>query len=422
MARIQPFRALRYDATRVDLAEVIAPPYDVVARDERGDLYDRNPYNAVRLELTRSLEEEATTDYAEIRRRLEAWREEGVLVRDEDPGFYVLRQTFEVPGVGTLSRDGFFGALGLEDYARRIVRPHERTLAGPKADRLRVLRATRANLSPIFMLYEDREDFLAPILAEALAAPDALVIDAVGGVRHTLARLTDSEAIARVASFLAERPLVIADGHHRYETSLTYRDERRGDVPDPAAPFESTLVYLANAFSRGSLLLPIHRLVRKGPVPTSDGWARDLPGWSCETLPLASADDIREALETHLLPHAAQPSFAADDGSGVLRIFWREEALGERLMVRLLEEEVLARAFGLDADAIRDGAVAFPKSAERAARDVREGEGVVALYLNALSPEDVFRVTAEGAVMPQKSTFFAPKIPTGLVFRADEMA
>ena len=421
MARIEPFRALRYDPRCVELGNVIAPPYDVVAREERGQLYDRDPHNAVRLELTRNVEDEAETDYSEIREILEDWQASGVLVRDETPALYVLRQTFEAPGGSTLCREGLFTALALEEYAKRIVRPHERTLAGPKADRLRVMRATRANLSPIFMLYEDREDALAPILSEALESAGAVEAEDGSGVVHRLAPLADPNAIGRVQGFLAERPLVSADGHHRYETALAYRDERRAEAGEVgAAPYDATLVYLANAFSPGSLLLPIHRVIREIGAPTQEAWNRKLPGWSSKTVSLESVASVRECLDAHLAPLSDQPAFAADDGSGALRIFWRDEKLDDRLMVRILEDRVIGEVFGLNPAAIREGAVSFPKSAERAASDVREGEGTVALYLNPLQPEDVFRVTAAGEVMPQKSTFFAPKIPTGLVFRAEE--
>ena len=160
MTDVRPFRALRYDPRRVELARVLAPVYDVVAPEERPLYWERDPYNALRLELTRSVEEEAATDYAETAARLAEWRREGVLVRDAEPALYVLRQTFTAPDGRALARTGFLAALRLEDYARRIVRPHERTLAGPKADRLKILRATRANLSSVFLLYEDRANEL----------------------------------------------------------------------------------------------------------------------------------------------------------------------------------------------------------------------------------------------------------------------
>ena len=424
MARIEPFRALRYDPKRVELANVIAPPYDVVARDERGTLYDRDPHNAVRLELTRHVEEEADTDYSEVRTILDGWRKSGVLLRDSEPALYALRQRFEAPDGSSVERDGFFAALGLEDYTTRVVRPHERTLAGPKADRLRMMRATRANLSPIFLLYEDRQQVLNEALHHAFDQPGVQHATDVAGVTHSLAVLNDPEHIARISGYLADQAVVIADGHHRYETALAYRDEQRqqaGEVSG-AAPYESTLVYLANAFAPGTLLLPIHRVIKKGGAPTPELWKRCLPGWSSKEVSGAGAETMRDFLAEHLAPLAGKPAFVADDGSGTSRIFWRDEPLGDHLMVRILEDEVIGEVFGLEPEAIRDGAVSFPKSAERAAAEVRSGEGSVALYINPLAPEDVFRVTAAGEVMPQKSTFYYPKIPTGLVFRVQEDA
>jgi len=245
------------------------------------------------------------------------------------------------------------------------------------------------------------------------------------GVEYVLARLEDPAGVESVRSFMEARSVVIADGHHRYETALAYRDEQRasGSQRDPEAPYESTLAYLANAYAPGSLLLPIHRVVLASAVPVAPGdgqWSARLPGWQSRLVPLADGQSVPPLLAEHLAPLAGRPAFAADDGGGQLRLFWQERPLGEDLGVRILESEVLGGVFGLEPAAIREGAVSFPKSAERAAREVRSGAGCVALYLNPLSPDDVFRVTGRGEVMPQKSTFFYPKIPSGLVFRDHE--
>jgi len=427
MTVTRPFRAVRYDPERVELGRVIVPPYDVIAADERGSFFDRDPHNAIRLELTRDVADEAATDYGEVAQTFEGWRSEGVLLQDEAPGFYVMKQTFTAPTGETLTRIGFFAELGLADYDERVVRPHERTLAGPKADRLKILRAARANLSSVFLLYEDREDGLAPLLEAAFET--GFVADAKdeakdgAGVHYALARLDDPAVCARIEAFMAERPTVIADGHHRYETALAYRDERRSAGAGDAGAAESTLAYFANAWAPGSLLLPIHRVVVDGAPPASlDAWLAALPGWQGKTVPLAGIDAAAGVLDDHLAPLAGQPAFAADDGSGELHVLWRDDPLGETLMVRVLEDDVIGSVFGLSTEAIRNGAVRFPKSAPRAAREVRDGDGKVALYLNPLSPDDVFRATERGEVMPQKSTYFHPKIPTGMVFRAHEPA
>jgi uncharacterized protein (DUF1015 family) len=419
LTRVRPFRALHYDPARVDFSRVIAPPYDVIPAEERAVLYDRDPHNAIRLELTRDVADEAATDYAQIRETLAAWRSAGVLVRDASPALYALRQSFSAPDGSTHARESFFALLHLEDYARRIVRPHERTLAGPKADRLKVLRASRANLSPVLLLYEDREQGLAPQLRAAAPRPLAVAREA-SGATHELARVDAPDALRAVEEFLAERPVVIADGHHRYETALAYRDERRaaGDTA-PDAPHEWILASFANAFAPGTLLLPIHRLVCKGGAPTPAAWRERLPGWQQREVPSGDAATIDAILARHLAPLSDRHAFAVDEGAGTLRIFWRERS-GDELTVRVLHREVIEGVFGLDEVAVRDGAIAYPKSAAQTARDLRAGRGSVALYLNPLLPDDVFRVTAAGEVLPQKSTFFTPKLPTGLVFRTLE--
>jgi uncharacterized protein (DUF1015 family) len=417
VTRIRPFRALRYDPARVDFSRVIAPPYDVIAAEERASLYDRDPHNAIRLELTRDIADEAATDYAEIRETLMSWRKDGVLLHEDAPALYALRQGFTTADGQRHERESFFALLHLEDYARRIVRPHERTLAGPKADRLKVLRAARANLSPVFLLYEDREESLAPVLRAAAQKALATAREE-SGATHALARIDDASAVRAAEAFLSSRPVVIADGHHRYETALAYRDERRaaGDA-SPDAPHEWILACFANAFAPGTLLLPIHRLVCKGSAPTPAAWRERLPGWTQREVALDDPSRIDAVLARELAPLAPRHAFAVDDASGSLRIFSRAAA-GDELSVRVLHREVIEGVFGLDEAAVRDGAIAYPKSAAQTARDLRAGRGVVALYLNPLRPDDVFRVTAAGEVLPQKSTFFTPKLPTGVVFRA----
>jgi uncharacterized protein (DUF1015 family) len=417
---VRPFRALRYDPKRVDLGKVLAPPYDVIAADERARLWDRDPHSAIRLELTREVGEEARTDYHEVAERLGEWRRSGVLVRDARAAFYALRQRFAGPDGSPVERVGWFAELRLEDYEKRVVRPHERTLAAPRADRLKLLRATRANLSAVFFLYEDREHTLGPLLGAALEAPDATPVRDAEGVEHTLVRVADPAPQAVLRSFLADRSCVIADGHHRYETALEYRDERLRAEPGAgeAAPFRSILAYFANAYAPGTLLLPIHRVIRKGPAPTDAAWRERLAGWEERSAAVESAEEIPALLARWLEPLRHRHAFAADDGSGRLRVFARPDD-GE-LGVRVIHREVLHGVFGIGEDAVRDGAVDFPKSALAAARHVREGRGAVAIYLNPLEPEDVFRVTAAGELLPQKSTFFHPKLPTGLLFRALE--
>jgi len=419
VADVAPFRALRYDPDQVELARVLVPPYDVVAAHERASYWDRDPHNAIRLELTRDAADEAGTDYGDVAETLRSWRDSGVLVHDAAPAYWVLRQRFVSPLGESLERTGFFGALQLAGYDERVVLPHERTLRGPKADRLKLMRASRANLSSIFLLYEDRKAVIAAALAAALEAGEAVTARDDAGVEHTLAPLRDAAAQESIRRFLGERSVVIADGHHRYETALAYRDERRADAHGRGpAPWDRTLAYFANAWAPGSLLLPIHRVVLKGPAPTEEAWRRGLPGWDSRRIELADPAKLPELLERELAPLRDRHAFVADDGSGVVWLLSRPT--DSELSIRVVHREVLGDVFGLDDEAVREGAVAFPKSASEAARMVRAGEGAVALYLNPLTPDDVFRVTEAGEILPQKSTFFFPKLPSGLVFRTLE--
>jgi uncharacterized protein (DUF1015 family) len=419
---VRSFRALRYDTDRVDLGRVIVPPYDVISADDRALFYDRDPHSAIRLELTEKVEDESATDYASIRKYLDDWRAEGVLTRDDQPALYGLRQRFSAPDGTTHERDGFFALLHLEDYEARIVRPHELTLAGPKADRLKVLKAAQANLSVVFMLYEDRDCELADTLASQYATePIGVAKDNTGAV-HTLTRWDDPDVSQSVRKALDTRPVVIADGHHRYETAIAYRDEQRALNPDagPDAPFEFILAYFANLYAPGTLLLPIHRLIVDGEMPSAEVWKASLPGWEQRSVAIDTPESIPKLLEEHLAPLAHQHAFAADDASGELRIFSRPREDGDDLTIRVIHRDVIGGVFELDEAAVRGGAIQYPKSAQRTAHDLREGHGAVALYTNPLTAEDVFSVTSAGEVLPQKSTFFFPKLPTGLVFRPIE--
>ena len=320
MTEVRPFRALRYDPARVDLSRVIVPPYDVVAAEDRAGFFERDPHNAIRLELTRDVADEASTDYHHVRETLETWIAQRVLTRDAEPALYPLRQTFTAPDGTRLAREGFFALLHLEDYARRIVRPHERTLAGPKADRLEAAaRGARESLGGIPALRGPRARDRAAAARCARARIGRHRARRERGRAPARAARPIRAAIGEVARFLADRPVVIADGHHRYETALSYRDERRaaGDGDGPDAPHEWLLVYLANAFAPGSS-------AAADPPPRSEGRAADRePGCAsgCRAgraarCAIADPGELTDLLARHLEPLRDRHAFAADDASG----------------------------------------------------------------------------------------------------------
>ena len=211
--------------------------------------------------------------------------------------------------------------------------PHERTLAGPKADRLKLLQAAEANLSSVFLLYEDSEDALSEYLLSAFGPNGELIGSATddGGVEYELARLSDPDSLAAIEAFLAERSCVIADGHHRYETALEYRRLRRleGEAIEGEAPFDSTLAYFANAYAPGSLLLPIHRVVRNKPVPTTHQWETGLPGWTRNQVEAkGEASDVAVRAMELLASHEGEAAFVADAGDGFLQVFYQGHSSG----------------------------------------------------------------------------------------------
>jgi uncharacterized protein (DUF1015 family) len=395
MAVVTPLPGLRYDPARVaELRDVIAPPYDVISPAQQEALYARSPYNVVRLILAREPDRAATAAHT-----LRAWIREGVLRRDDPPGFYRYAQTYALRDGTTWTREGVLCRLRLEDFASGVVRPHERTLPGPKKDRLAVLRATGAHLSPIFGLHGGRP--LAEILGAADAVPPEVAITDDGGDRHRLWRITDAAAIARVAAALAPEAVIIADGHHRYETALAYRDERGG-----AGASGSVLAFLCSMQEPGLVILPTHRLVR-GPLPlaTDALLARLGEHFTVGARPGSrrGAGEIDLLLADRSLRLTARPEARAALGA-------LPPAL-QRLDVALLHRAILEPVLRVEVDAL-----AFTHDDEEAAAEVAAGRAAAAFCLNAPSLAEVRAVCLAGELMPEKSTYFSPKLASGLVF------
>jgi uncharacterized protein (DUF1015 family) len=393
MAVVQPLAGVHYDPARVgDIGLVLAPPYDVISPAEQIALRARSSYNVIRLILP----EEADRGRAAAR-CLAEWLERGVLVRDPTPAVYLYSQQFVLADGSSHRRDGIICRLQLEDFSRGIVRPHERTLEGPKADRLAILRATGANLSPIFGLYSRPGE-----PARALAGGDALgepLFD-VGGW-HRLWRITDAGVIARVQAALADQMIVIADGHHRYETALAYRDAQPGNE---AARF--VLAYLANMEEEGVVILPTHRLVcgplRIGPAALEDRLRELFRVGPLPARPRA-AGEIDCVLADRRLRLVARPAAAAH-----LDAF--PPAVRGLDVVRL-QGAVLTPLLGVGPEDLE-----FTHDDGEAIDAVEQGRATAAFLLNPPSMADLRAVCVAGEVMPQKSTYFFPKLASGLVF------
>jgi uncharacterized protein (DUF1015 family) len=350
MATIRPFRALRYDeAVAGPLAGLVAPPYDVISGEQREELKGRSPHNVVRLTLPDS-EEEAAGD-------LERWRESGVLVEEDEPSYWWLEQEYIGPDGVARVREGFVAALRTEPYENRVVLPHERTHAGPKEGRLRLLEATRTQLEPIFLLWD------GSIAVDGLGTPDLEVQE--GGVTARLWRL-DPEFGDALSAELADAQLLIADGHHRYETTLAFH-EREGSEESAWM-----MVVIVPTDQEGLTIFPTHRIARS--VNGVSGTPIDAPGDELPGLVLYR-DGAYELLE----------------GQG-------------------LDPEVVDRL-------APEGVTYTPYAAEAVAA-VDRGEAEAAFLLRPARIEEVWEVAGRGEVMPQKSTFFYPKLTSGLLFYA----
>jgi uncharacterized protein (DUF1015 family) len=426
MAVIAPFGGLRYDALRVgDLGRVLAPPYDVIAEAEHAELEERHPQNVVRLELPRG---ESDARYAEAARLLDIWKGEGILRPDPRPSFYVYEQQFRLPGapVGarTYSRRGFFAAVRLEPFERRVILPHERTLAGPKQDRLKLMRATRTQTSPIFGLFRDVDGGARAILDSAASVPPEVDTRTPEGA-HRLWRLTDPAAVAGLTRLLDDRQILIADGHHRYETMLALGPELRAlDYAAGGAAADFAMMFLARAEDPGLLVLPTHRMVRGlGDFDFDALRAAASPAFEVVDGDETTAEAIEERLGregTAGVVFAVRVPGRAQTAWFTLKPIVDLSALGppalRKLDVTVLHGVLLGPLLAIDEEAMAEQTfLSYTHDTGEALARVAAGDVQAAFLMNPTKVEEVLAVCEAGFVLPQKSTYFHPKLATGLV-------
>ena len=404
---VRPFRALRFAPAAGDPSALISPPYDVISRERQGELLARDPHNIVRLELP---EGDGDARYVATATALADWRTRGVLTRDPHPALYLHDQTFEHQGTKQ-TRRGFFAVVRLEAETGRV-KPHEKTLATPRGDRMEMLRRLRLQVSPVLAMYRATAPLVAPTRRPDLEAT-------ADGQEHRLWALTEADAIARTLATLAG-PLYIADGHHRYAAALAYRDEARA-TGDAAECF--VLMELCPA--DGLLVLPTHRLVASASVP-GDLRTRLERFFTIEDLGDAPTSEVVRRLadagetatsfaviglepgRTHLLRARDRQVLDAVFPAG-------RSAAWRGLDVAALDHAVLRTCLDLGEDAVTAGALRYVKDADEARREVAGGKAGLAFLLNPTRVEQVLAVADASELMPQKSTWFEPKLPTGLV-------
>jgi uncharacterized protein (DUF1015 family) len=419
MAIIRPFRGVRYNpAVAGDLQHVVSPPYDVISPEQQTLLHLRSPYNAVHLDLNPDPER-----YAVAAKTFSTWLEGGVLIQEHEPALYFYTQEFTLKDGVRRKRVGVLAALRLEEFSSGKIRPHERTFEYAKADRLALLRACQAHLSSIFCLYSRPGWSLEHTVAPALSEPPLMDVHDDGGTQHQLWRVTAPEAIAEVASRLERETLIIADGHHRYETALRYRNERAAQGKSTGEePFHFVLAYLTNAQDEGLVILPTHRLLQDVTLP------------KVEHLRLVLQREFR--LSTFARHETAAFLAALRAPGGERRIgcvfaganyYWLlsfDDRVTQGLFlsaplrsldVTVLHDVLLQRFLGLPPD-VQKQKLTYTIDEEEALRRVADHQCQAAFLLNPTTFQQVADVCQHGETMPQKSTYFFPKLLTGMVF------
>lgn len=439
MAEIVPFRALRYNPRFVpDLKLVVAPPYDVISPEAQERYHARHPHNVVRLILSKDDGETPGRDrYARAAQTFSAWQAEGILTRDPEPGIYVSEQEFSLGETHRIRRRGFMALARLAPYDEKIVFPHERTFAKYREDRLRLMRACPANLDPVFGFYPGPDGPIQAILERCVEADPQVQLVDEDGIRHRMWILRDPAALAGLVQAFRDKPIVIADGHHRYETALSFRDERRARDAEPSGTGRSplhdfVLMYLVSAEDPGLVILPTHRVIRERPVGAQAELRRVLERhFRIEVCPLDPGNPVmslrtgladihrrrRDAVAFALYAGGPELLLLEVSDAAVVRDLVAAGHSPEfaRLDVAILHRVVIERILGIQPTGQADDSIQYTRDEAAALAAVASGEAHLALFQNPPRVEQVQAVALAGERMPQKSTFFYPKVLSGLV-------
>jgi uncharacterized protein (DUF1015 family) len=426
MVRIAPFRGLFYNPKKIrDLSKVIAPPYDVVSQEEQEKLYRKSPYNFVHLDLNPEPD-----SYSAAAALFQEWQNQGVLQRDETPAIYFMTHAFTLKDARRKVRQGFFALTRLQDFSEGDIRPHEKTLDAPKEDRLKLMLACSAQLSPIFALYADPRQYFNRMLAAQVEGVDPFIeVTQDNGDECRLWRITDPALVRKVQQGMAEERLLIADGHHRYEATLNYRNQLRKEKGNGRESFNYILTYFANMNDENLVILPTHRLVR-GYTPKA-------------------FLELEEALQTYfyLEQYPKTPEGrswflkALKNGGRKQRLIGATFKRDPRyLILRLKSKRILARlakdlsaplreldvttlhllllehVLGLTPEQQVNGATIHYSQDEDAVLQAVEKEDFQAAFLlNPAKAQDILAIVNSGEKMPHKSTYFYPKLISGLI-------
>lgn len=436
MAQVAPFRALHYNLEKIPrLVDVVTPPYDVISPAEREAFAARHPHNMVRLILPQALpgDDRLQNRYTRAAATFRQWQEEGVLVRDPEPAYYYCETEFLVQG-RKFTRTGLVALVGLEPFKSGVILPHEQTFSAPKADRLELLKNTQAHFSPIFAIYPDPEDVVLGNLRRGLPGEPMLAFEDSEGYFQRVFRVTEPACLREVHRAFKGMKLFIADGHHRYETSLNYQKWLKDRYPQaPAtASFNYTLMYLSNIYDPELVILMAHRLLAGARLKrVEEGLMLRRLAEFFEVTPLSSGGAPPEAefLQQSLAVSSPQETVFILLGFGLRA--WRlklRDGVRQRLLARemhpalaqldvvVLNYLIFEKVLGLDAQALDDQQTCkFTSKIPEVLNILRRGEATMAFLLNPTRVDQVQQVASAGLIMPRKSTYFYPKVKDGIV-------
>jgi uncharacterized protein (DUF1015 family) len=442
MAELHPFRALRYDTNRVKLSDVLTQPYDKITPAMQERYYSASPYNLIAIEKGKPLPGDSGGNnvYTRAGEKIKEWMAQGILVQGQAPAIYVYSQEYLLPGMHTRKvRIGFIALGRVEDYDAKIVFRHEHTHSAPKADRIELLRHTHAQTGQLFMLYDDSPRQIDTYLEEIARTPAPFELQDEFGVTHRLWPVSDAAFIRRIQAVMADKKLVIADGHHRYETALNFRNDCRAGLGkiDPLAAYEFAMMTFINTHSRGLTVLPTHRLVRNvANFDFHEFRGRLTPFFDWYSYPFlnpeeraASYAEFRKDLagQNHGRRAIGIYPGTIDGSAGAFYLFLlRRDADLETLLpdvseakrgldVVLLHRLILEKGLGITAKAVEaERNVGYEREIDAAIAAVDQGNAQLACLLNPVRVQQVVEIALGGDVLPQKSTDFYPKLLSGL--------
>lgn len=427
MADVKPFKGVRYDEKVVgNIADVICPPYDVISARQEEELHNKNKYNFIKIEHDKHLEgdTEQNNKYTRSAETLESWLKDGALKKDEKAAIYLYDQYFTYNGEKSMRRN-IVSAVRLEEWSAGVVKPHENTLKGPKKDRINLIWALAANTSSVFSMYEDRNRQIANLLTEQEKIEPAIDITDDNGERHVVRLINDEETLKRINELFKDKPLYIADGHHRYESALVHRNDRAkccccGLSDDNSVNF--VMMTLVDFDDPGLLALPTHRLVRGLSDTQVNGLTESLETYFDVAEITGGKEGIDEAFSggegVKIILYGLEGEkyflLTLKDLKQAAKFMSKERSSEyKKLDVSVIDHVILENLIGMDA--VAESLVAYDHDIDSSIERVKSGEFQLAFILDKLDPNVIQRIADIKDRMPRKSTYFYPKLPSGLV-------